>query len=138
MKIAIVHERFPFHFERAAASNQRVLNVSGVFALAHPDAFFQKRIGEGVSPNRRRSFHVKIFDEEKAWGFDSAAGPAMGGKEKTRAVVMNVFVDGGDQLCATHRGPQRGKEQPGVTRSLAPRNGAGRVSADSIGNEPLA
>src|SRR5258708_266346 len=45
MEVAIVHERFQFHFKRAASSNQRVLNVSGVFALAHPDALFQERVG---------------------------------------------------------------------------------------------
>jgi hypothetical protein len=51
---------------------------------------------------------------------------------------VNDFVDGGDQLRATHRRLQRGNEQPVVTASLASRNGAGRVSADSIGDEPLA
>ena len=45
MEVAIIHERFHFQFERAVTPQKRVLNESGVFALTHPDALFQKRIG---------------------------------------------------------------------------------------------
>src|SRR5207245_4321981 len=46
MKIAIIHQRFQFHFKRAACSNQRVLNVGGVFAHAHPDARSEEHTSE--------------------------------------------------------------------------------------------
>ncbi len=45
MKVAIIHQRFQFHFEGTASPHEGVLNVRCVFALAHPDSFFQKRIG---------------------------------------------------------------------------------------------
>ena len=63
MEVAIIHERFQFHFEGRASPHEGVLNEGGVFALAHPHALFQKRIGQRVSPHGSRTFQVKILEE---------------------------------------------------------------------------
>src|SRR2546422_3372379 len=60
---------------------------------------------------------MKILKEEKAFGFNSAAGPAMGGEGEIRSGIVNDFVDSRDELGAAHRRLQGGDEQPVVARS---------------------
>src|SRR5712692_5696691 len=62
----------------------------------------------------------------------------MGGEREIRSGVVDDFVDGRDQLCATHGGLQGSNQQSVVTQSLASGNGAGCISANSVGDEPLA
>jgi hypothetical protein len=96
MEVSIIYERFQFHFDGIVAPHEGVLNEGGVLTLAHPDALFQKRIGQRVSPHGRRAFQMKIFQEQKTLWFDSAAGPTMGGKGKIGSGVMDDFVDSRD------------------------------------------
>src|SRR6267154_2748052 len=102
MEVAIIHERFQFHFDGTVSAHEGVLNEGGVFTMAHPDALFQKRVGKPVSPNGRRAFQMKILQEQKALWLDGAAGPTMGGKGKIGSGVVDDFVDARDQLCASH------------------------------------
>ena len=138
MEIAIIHERFQLHFEGTASPHEGVVNVGSIFALAHPDTLFQKRIGQRVGPHRRRAFQVKILKQQKALRIDGAAGPAMGREREIRPVVVHDFVDGRDKLRAAQGRLQSSDEQSVVTTSLASGNGARRISADPVGHQPLA
>ena len=62
----------------------------------------------------------------------------MGGEKKIRPGVVHDFVDIGDQLGAAHGWLQGGDQHSVVAPRLASGNGAGGVSADSIGDQPLA
>src|SRR5437879_12198368 len=88
MEITIIHERVQFPFEGAASPDQCVLKESSVFALLHPNAFFHKGISKSVGPHGSRTFQVKVLEEQKTFGFNGAAGPAMSGKRKIRAGIV--------------------------------------------------
>ena len=45
VEVAIIHKCFHFYFEGRASTEERVGNKSSVFALAHPNALLQQRIG---------------------------------------------------------------------------------------------
>jgi hypothetical protein len=62
----------------------------------------------------------------------------MGGERKIFPGVVNNFVDGRDELSASHGWLKSGDQQPVVAASLTPCDGAGCVSADAVGDEPFA
>ena len=77
MKIAVIDESFHRKTERAASADHGVLDVTGVLALAHPDAFFEERIGQREPPQRSCAFQAEAFNVEIAFGIDRATGPAI-------------------------------------------------------------
>ena len=81
---------------------------------------------------------MKILEEEKTFGIDRAAAPAMGGEREIRSGVVDNFIDGRDELRAPQRRLQSGDKQPVIAASLAAGDGRGSVSTDSIGDKPLA
>src|SRR5215470_4866331 len=56
MKVTIVDESFHRETKRAVSPDQRVLGVSGILAVSHPNALFKHRIGKRKSPDRRCAF----------------------------------------------------------------------------------
>src|SRR5207249_12166316 len=81
---------------------------------------------------------MKILEEEKTFGIDRAAAPAMGGEREIRSGVVDNFIDGRDELRAPQRRLQSRDEQPVIAASLAAADRAGSVSTDSIGDMQLA
>ena len=110
VKVAVIHQTFEINLHRATRADERVLDEGGVFAMAHPDAFFEKPIGECIDPNGRGAFEMKTFDMLEPLWFDSAAGPAMGGEGLLRTIVAKRLVNRGDQLGPSQRGLQRGDQ----------------------------
>jgi hypothetical protein len=62
----------------------------------------------------------------------------MGGKREIRCGIVNDFVDGRNQLRAAHGWIESGDEQTVVTARLAPRDGSGSVSSNTVCDQPLA
>src|SRR5215469_210237 len=52
MKVTIVDKSFDREMKRTVSPDQRVLNVSGVLSLSHPNALFEQSIGKRKSPHR--------------------------------------------------------------------------------------
>src|SRR6266567_8001956 len=96
VKVAIVDERFHRETKRTAGPEPRELDVSGVFALTHPNAFFEQGVAEREPPHRYCVFQAKTFDVEITLGLDGAARPAIGGENVLGAVVAGGLLQFSD------------------------------------------
>src|SRR5580704_4940514 len=89
MKIAVIDERFQVDLQRSAGSRDGVMNKSRVFALDHPDAFFEQSIRQRISPNRSSALETEAFEKEKSLRIDDPAAPAVRRKRKSLSVITN-------------------------------------------------
>src|SRR5215470_502299 len=90
MKVAIINKGFYCEAQRGASSDQRVLDVSGVLSLSHPNPLFEQSIGKRKSPHRSCALQTEVFDVEIALGFDGATRPTI-----CRELVVGAVVSGG-------------------------------------------
>src|SRR5260370_17112308 len=75
MKVAVVHQSLQVHLHRTAPPDENILNKRGVFALAHPDAFFDQRIGQSVDPYWCGALKMKALDVAETLGIYPPAAP---------------------------------------------------------------
>jgi hypothetical protein len=129
MKVAVVDEGFQLDIDGTTRAKKRVLDVRGVLALAHPDAFFEESIGEGVSPGGHAAFEIKTFEVSETFRIDSPTGPAMRCERKISARVVDDFVKRRDQLRAADRRLKRSDQQTVIAAREAASDGTGGVSA---------
>src|SRR6516162_8328825 len=92
MKVTIVDQSFNHETKRTVSPDQRVLEVSGVLALSHPNPLFQHGIGKRKSPNRRCAFQAETLNVDVTFWLNGTTGPTVGCKRIVRAVVGARFL----------------------------------------------
>src|ERR1700722_20474632 len=132
MKIAIVDKSSEFQLHRLASAYKRVLHISGVLAMTHPDAFFENRIANGKSPNRRSSVQPKAFDMRIPVRLDCSAAPAICSQRIIRCIVMNHFVEFGYKLHAPYRWLKRSYQQAMIATGEIATHGTRSESPNAI------
>src|SRR5258707_2765407 len=108
MKVAVVHQSLQLHLHRTAPADERILNKRGVFALAHPDAFFNQHIGQSVDPYWCGALKMEALDVAEARRIYRAAGPVLRSQGVIRAGIAERFIQRRDKLRASERGLQSG------------------------------
>src|SRR5690349_18111734 len=111
MKVSIVNEHLDSEMNGSASSEQRVLDVSSVLAMAHPDAFFEQCVGKRKSPDGNRAFQAETLDVQITFGFDRAACPTICCERVIHPVVARCFFQLRDQLSPSKGRAQRGDQQ---------------------------
>src|SRR6266851_7187481 len=98
MKVAVVHQSLQVHLHRTAPPDENILNKRGVFALAHPDAFFNQPIGQSVDPYWCGALKMEALDVAEARRIYRAAGPMLRNQGVIRAGIAERFIQRRDKL----------------------------------------
>src|SRR5256885_10269296 len=137
MKIAIIDKHFRVKLNWRNGVEQCVTNVSGVFTLTHPDAFFEARVAHRINPSWNCSIEMKAFDVLKSLRSDRAASPFVRGKFVECASVIDSFVQRCDELGARDGRLQRGEKNAVIMARGASGDSAGSVAANCACHEPF-
>src|SRR5215467_2081345 len=87
MKVAIIDQSLDREANRTASSEHRVLYVSCILALSHPDSLFNQGIAQRKSPHGRRAFQTETLNVEITLGLEGKRHPAISSKRIDPAVV---------------------------------------------------
>src|SRR5215470_1817847 len=87
MRVTIADKSFHSETKRTVSPDQRVLDVSSVLALSHPNPLFKHGIGNRKSRDRRCAFQAEALNVEVTFRLNGAAGPAICVKRVVPAVV---------------------------------------------------
>ena len=106
-------------------------------AVLHPDGFVEDLVASrktvvGMLSSRRNS---SMWTKPPGWILPSAV--FVGAKVVSAVVYIDVFVDVVEEDCALNGWDERGDQQAVVTTSVNAGNGAGRIAADAVGDQPL-
>src|SRR5256885_1962570 len=137
MKIAIIDKHFRVKLNWRNGVEQCVTNVSGVFALTHPDAFFKASVAHRKNPSWNCSIEMEAFDVLKSLWSDRAAGPFVRGKFVGCAGAIDGFVQRCDELRARDGRLKRGEKNAMITARGASGDSAGSVASNRVCDEPF-
>src|SRR6266567_3956868 len=137
MEVAIIHQSFQFQLDGLAPSYVRVLHISSVLTLVHPDPLFDQRIPKSESPDRSGAIQSETFDVHVALGFNSAAQPSVCGKRRVDAGIVNSLVQLCDKLSSTYRRVECSDQKAVIATRQIAADGSRRESADSIRDQPF-
>src|SRR5271168_3533022 len=137
MKVAVVDEGFQVYFDGTAGTRESVMNERGVFAVNHPNAFFEQGIVKGVGPNGSTAFETETLDELKALWVDGAAGPAVGCERIRGTAISDGFIERRDELIAAKRRLKSSDKKSVIAARHACRDRSRCEAAGAVGNEPL-
>ena len=111
MVVAVVYENRDAKLDGAAASQYAILNVCCVFALAHPDSFFEECIAERKLPDWDRTFEPETLDVHVSARLDSTAHPTIRRERVRDVIVLDGLLSLGNELSAADRRIERSDQQ---------------------------
>lgn len=133
----VIHQCLDRYFDRATGSREPVRHIGGIGLRLHEDSFFEQRVGDCKCPDRDGPLQVKTLDVEVTFRRNRSADPTICSQVKALAAVLNSLVEFRYQERSTQRRVQRRHEQPVVRARQVTGDCPERVSADSIGHQPL-
>ena len=138
MVVAVVYENRDAKVDGAAASQYAILNVCCVFALAHPDSFFEECIAERKLPDWDRTFEPETLDVHVSARLDSTAHPTIRRERVRDVIVLDDLLSLGNELSAADRRIERSDQQSMIAPGQIPADRSAGESANPVRDKPFA
>src|SRR3989442_10838960 len=100
MKIAVVDQGLQIESDNRCSFDERVLNESCIFAIAHPNALLDQHVSELICPDRDFSIELKFKYREMALRRNRSARPSVGCEWVCFSIDAGQFVETAHEKCS--------------------------------------